>query len=69
MHKTSLTFSFERDNSDEDGASWKGLGGQRTSQAWVCAQHHVSWLEHPGQSLICIQAASLIGEAGLGLSS
>lgn len=25
----------------------------------------MSWLEHPGQSLICIQAASLTGEAGV----
>lgn len=65
MHKTTLTFSFERDNSDEDGESWKGLRSQRMSQAWVCAQHHVSWLEHPGRSLIYIQAASLSGEAGL----
>lgn len=63
--QTALTFSFERDDSDEDGESWKGTEGQRMGWAWLCAQHHVSWSEHPGQSLICIHAASLVGEAGL----
>ena len=32
MHKTTLTFSFESDNSDEDGESWKGLRGKERAR-------------------------------------
>lgn len=65
MHKTTLTFSFERDNSDEDGESWKGLRGQRMSQAWVLCPTPCVLAGASGRGSSCIQAASLIGEAGL----
>lgn len=41
--QTALTFPSERDCSDEDGKSWKGIRGQGMGWAWACAQHHVSW--------------------------
>lgn len=63
--QTVLAFPSERDCSNEDGKSWKGIRGQRMGRAWASAQHRVSWLEGPGWGLICIQAASLVGETGL----
>lgn len=42
----------------------KELGGkERVGHRFV--GNHVSWPEHPDQGLICIQAASLVGGAGL----
>lgn len=42
--QTVLAFPSERDCSNEDGKSWKGMRGQRMGWAWAPAQHHVSWL-------------------------
>lgn len=52
MHKTTLTFFLLKGTIVMKMVNLgKDLGAKRMSQAWVYAQHHVSWLEHPGPKL------------------